>query len=66
MKTTTAKTSLEVLCKCPNCDYYLDISDDESVREQFTRTGELWATDCGIEIKCEECQETFTVTDIES
>lgn len=62
---TTARTHIEVMCTCPNCNYILDIFDDDIVHEEFTRNGAPRAYNCDIEIKCEECEENFVVTNIE-
>ena len=62
MKTTTANLFIEVNCKCPHCDAYLDIFDLEDVKYALAEPHN--APNCDLEIDCEECGEKFIVSDI--
>ena len=62
MKSTDAKTFIEVVCNCPNCNAYLDIFDENGVKESMGY--EPRSEGCDLEIKCSECEEPFIVTDI--
>lgn len=63
MKKVVAITSLEVNCNCPNCGNWMNILQEDSVRESLGR--DLSAENCNIEITCDECEKDFLVTDIE-
>lgn len=60
-KETTASTSLDINCNCPYCNAFLDIRD---VAIENLTNGELSAEGIEQEVTCEECNETFIVTDI--
>lgn len=63
MKNIRATTFIQVNCKCPYCDAYLDIFDEESVKESL---GEDHRADgCNLEIDCPKCEVPFVVTDID-
>jgi len=62
MKSTSASLHIQVNCKCPNCDAYLDVFDLEDVKYSLDETHN--AQDCNLEIECEECLEKFIITDI--
>lgn len=62
MEKTTANLFIEVNCKCPHCDAYLDIFDLEDVKMALDETHN--AADCDLEIECSNCNEKFIVTDI--
>lgn len=61
MKETTAQSYLEILCHCPYCDFVNDVLED--VREVLP-WGELSADKLEVEKKCEECNQTFIITDV--
>lgn len=63
MKTTRAQLSIEILCQCPNCNYDLDLFDEHRVRESLE--DDHRASNCNIEIECENCNETFLLTDVD-
>lgn len=63
MKEVRASTFIEVLCQCPNCGYGLDIFEKDNVKESLEEDHR--ASNCNIEITCEDCNETFLVTDID-
>jgi hypothetical protein len=61
MKEVKASTFIEVLCTCPNCGYGLDIFDEvkDHMEEDHRASG------IDVHVTCEDCNETFIVTDIE-
>ena len=61
MKETTASTFVEITCECPYCEAYLDIFDNDHVKDSLDG---LRSEKCDLEITCNECSETFIVTDI--
>ena len=63
MKEVRANTFVEVTCSCPHCDAFLDILDNDQVRESLG--SDHRAEDCDIEITCSECNQEFIVTDID-
>jgi uncharacterized protein YbaR (Trm112 family) len=63
MRETRANLYIEVLCNCPNCGYGLDVFDNDSIKESLD--DDHRASGCDVEITCEDCNETFLVTDID-
>jgi len=61
MKETRANCYVEVLCTCPNCGYGLDVLED--VREVMD--DDHRASGIDVEVTCEDCNETFLVTDVD-
>lgn len=61
MKEVRANCYVEILCTCPNCGYGLDVLDD--VREVMGDDHRAIGID--IEVKCEDCKETFLITDVD-
>ena len=63
MRETRAQLYIEILCTCPNCDYGLDLFDEHRVRESLD--DDHRASNCDIEIKCENCDQKFLLTDVD-
>ncbi len=63
MKEVTAQTNLEVMCSCPYCNAFLDILDNDEIRESLS-DNDFSAEDCNVEVSCSECDQKFLVTDI--
>jgi phage FluMu protein Com len=62
MKQTTAKTFVELNCKCPECEAYIDILDIGNTREYLGH--DLRAENIELEIRCTECLKLFIITHI--
>ncbi|SFC81601.1 hypothetical protein SAMN05421780_11074 [Flexibacter flexilis DSM 6793] len=60
MKSTTANTSVEVMCNCPICDSYVDILPQVSE----ILGDDHRAENCDKQVTCPDCNEDFIVTDI--
>ena len=63
MKKTRAQLYIEILCDCPNCDESLDVFHNETVKESLQEDHRAY--NCDVEIICENCKETFLLTDID-
>lgn len=62
MKTTTAKVLLEVICKCPHCSFYQDISADYDQNIQALGKSHDFQE---IKTTCCECEQDFIITSLD-
>lgn len=60
-KKADAITHFNIMVDCPNCDRYLDVTED---LQEHLIDG-LSAEDCDQEVTCEHCKKEFIVDNVE-
>jgi len=64
MLTTHARTHVEATCYCPYCwEIQCDIRNKLTECEYYELRYDKW--DIEVEIKCDECEKTFIVDEVE-